>query len=196
VKLTPAPQRFAPDSRAEAPEGPWEIAIAGEFDEKAGDLIDKLVQVPFGSRGTIFFDSGGGSAYSGLALASIIRLRGLDADGVVAAECSSAALLPFAACRRRYVTSHASLFFHPMRWQSEEDVRLEEAAEWARHFKILEDDLDLLLSKMLGVSVERIVEWSRPGRFLTGTEIVEAGVATMLDLFGGSLREQLQRGAK
>jgi ATP-dependent Clp protease protease subunit len=187
VKRSPAPPRFTPRS----PEGPWELAIAGDLDEKSGDLIDKLVEVPLRSRGTIYFDSGGGSAYAGLALAAIIRLRGLDAAGVVAGECSSAALLPFAACQRRFVTPHASLFFHPMRWQSEDDVRLEEAAEWARHFKVLEEDLDALLGRMLGIPVETIAAWTRPGRFLSGIEFAQVGLAKLVDLFSGDLQSQI-----
>ena len=191
MKRHPAPQRFTPHRPAASQEGPWEISIAGELNDKAGDLVDKLVDVPARSQGTIYFDSGGGSAYAGLAMATIIRLRGLDAVGIVAGECSSAALLPLAACRRRLVTPHASLFFHPMRWQSEEDVKLEEAAEWARHFKILEEDLDQLLARMFGLPVATIISWSRPGRFLTGVEFAEAGLATLVDLFASDLQAQI-----
>ena len=192
MKRAPSPQKFS-SAREPGTNGPWEIAIAGALDEDSGELIDKLVELPARSRGIIYFDSGGGSAYAGLALAAVIRLRGLDAAGIVAGECSSAALLPFAACRRRYVTSHASLFFHPMRWQSEEDVRLEEAAEWARHFKILEEDLDSLLGRMLNVPVETIATWTRPGRFLSGLEFAAAGLAKLVDLFEGDLLTQIAR---
>ena len=55
--------------------------------------------------------------------ASIIRLRGLRVTGIVAGECSSAAILPFAACERRFVTPHSTLLFHPVRWASEEDFQ-------------------------------------------------------------------------
>ncbi|KKL57855.1 hypothetical protein LCGC14_2231240, partial [marine sediment metagenome] len=44
------------------------------------------------------------SAYAAMALTSLITLRGLKATGIVAGECTSAALWPFAACRRRLVT--------------------------------------------------------------------------------------------
>ena len=70
------------------------------------------------------------------------RLRGLRATGIVTGECSSAALWPFAACTRRLVTPCSVLLFHPMRWQSEENVGLAEAAEWARHFGQLEKEMD------------------------------------------------------
>jgi len=146
--------------------------------------------VPFGSAGTLYIDSGGGSAYVGLALASLIKLRGLRCTGIVAAECSSAALLPFAACEQRIVTPHSTLYFHPMRWQSEDEVRIEEAAEWTRHFKVLEEDLDGLLAKMLGIPLSLIQQWSHPGRFLNGREFAEAGLARVVDLFAGDWKHQ------
>ncbi|MEO1994478.1 MAG: ATP-dependent Clp protease proteolytic subunit, partial [Planctomycetaceae bacterium] len=104
-------------------EGTWELAITGDLGEKQSDLLTRIVELPRGSQGILYFDTCGGSVYAGLALATTIRLRGLRATAVVAGECSSAALLPFAACQRRFVTPHSTLLFHPMRWQSDEDVR-------------------------------------------------------------------------
>src|SRR5579864_5672473 len=157
MKRSPAPQRF---DRDDAPL-PWEVAIAGDLTDKQNDLVDRLLELPQGSRGTIYFDSCGGSAYVGISLAGIIRLRGLRAAGVVLGECSSAALLPFAACTERYVTSHSYLFFHPVRWSSEENVRIEEAAEWTRHFGILENEMDRLLSRLFDFPLETILAWTR-----------------------------------
>lgn len=168
----------------------WEISISGDLTDKQQDLVSQLVELPRRSRGTIWFDSGGGSAYVGLAMCSIIRLRGLRATGVVSSECSSAAIMPFAACERRFVTPHSSLLFHPIRWQSEEDVRIEEATEWARHFKVLEEDLDALLVRLLGVSPEKLAEWTRPGKFVSGQEFVDEGLAGMIDLAGDDLWKQ------
>ena len=190
MKSGPPPQRFA--SPDKIPPQPWELVLAGDLSEKGGELMERLVEVPFGSAGMIFFDSGGGSAYAGLALATVIRLRGLQATGVVAGECSSAALIPFAACTQRVVTPHATLLFHPVRWQSDDEMQLEEAAEWARHFQILERSLDDLLSGLFGVPVERITSWTRPGRFVTGLEFADAGLAKVVDLFSGDLRSQLR----
>jgi ATP-dependent Clp protease protease subunit len=190
VKSGPAPQRFQPPDKERSQ--PWEIVISGDLTEQGNELLAKLVEVPFGSTGLIFFDSGGGSAYAGLALAAVIRLRGLQATGVVAGECSSAAIIPFAACTQRVVTAQATLLFHPVRWQSDEDMQLEQAAEWARHFQVLEHSMDELLSKFFGISVSRITSWTRPGRFLTGTEFAAEGLATLVDLFSGDLRQQLR----
>ncbi len=192
--LRPYPQpvsgRFKLQRRAIADDD-WEIGIVGDVTDKQPELVGQLLDVPRNSRGTIFFDSCGGSAYVGLALASLIRLRGLKAVGVVTGECSSAAILPFAACGERYVTVHSTLLFHPIRWQSEEDVRLEEAAEWARHFKDLEEDLDNLLARLFGCSSDKINEWTRPGRFVTGQEIASAGLAKVVDLFSGDIWHQI-----
>jgi ATP-dependent protease ClpP protease subunit len=189
----PAPQggRRPSDYNLEARS--WEIVISGELVDKDGQLHEKLMDLPRNSRGTIFFDSSGGSAYVGLALASLIRLRGLKAVGVVAGECSSAALMPFAACVERYVTPHTSLLFHPIRWQSDEQVRLEEAAEWARHFRVMEADHDALMTRLFGCSIEIIRAWNNPGRFVSGEELVAAGLAKMIDLFSGDAWTQIAR---
>lgn len=173
------------------PEQPWELALVGDLSDKQAELISRLVEVPRNSRGMIFFDSGGGSVYTGLALATMIRLRGLKIDGVVAGECSSAALLPFAACTRRFVTPHSTMLFHPIRWQSDEEVRYEEAVEWARHFAVMEKDIDALLARLFGLSAEQLNEWTRPGKFVTGEELVKAGLAKMVDLFAGDVWSQM-----
>lgn len=171
----------------------WEIVVSGELVDKDGELHQRLVDVPRNSRGTIFFDSCGGSAFMGLALASLIRLRGLRATAVVAGECSSAALMPFAACADRYVTPHSTLLFHPIRWQSEEQVRLEEAAEWARHFRAMEADHDALIARLFGCGEETIRKWNNPGRFVSGEELVAAGLAKMVSLFDGDVWSQMRR---
>jgi ATP-dependent protease ClpP protease subunit len=193
VKTPPSPATFHRSDRdAQESRHGWEIAIAGDLTDKQSDLIERLVEVAPRSRGTIYFDSCGGSAYVGLSLAALIRLRWLDATGVVLGECSSAALVPFAACQRRFVTPISYLFFHPVRWSSEENVRLEEAAEWTRHFGVLEDEMDKLLARMFDVPLEKLVAWTRPGRFLSGRELVEAGMAKLVDLFSGDLRKQMR----
>ena len=163
--------------------GPWELVISGDLSDRQSDLLSRILELPLRSKGVIYFDSAGGSVYAGLALATLIRTRELNATGVVVGECSSAALMPFAACQRRFVTSVSTLLFHPMRWQSEEDVRLEEATEWARHFKELERDLDELLVKLFPVDTEVLHKWTRPGRFVTGRELVAAELAVLFDPF-------------
>ena len=126
LRLSPATSSYSKP----AIHDPWEIVVCDDLTEKQTELSEQLVDVPRRSAGVIWFDSCGGSVYTGLALASLIRLRGLRATAVVAGECSSAALLPFAACERRIVTPHSTLLFHPVRWTGEQDMRLEDAAEW------------------------------------------------------------------
>lgn len=171
---SPASQEKEPD---------WEISLSGDLGDKESDLVSRLVDVPRGSRGTIYFDSPGGSVYAGLTLASLIRLRQLNVAGVALGECSSAAILPFAACKHRYVTTYTTLLFHPIRWQSEDDVRLEEAAEWARHFKVLETDFDRLQAQLFGCRQSVLDRWTRPGRFVSGQELADAGLAQLIDPF-------------
>ncbi|MCA9003886.1 MAG: ATP-dependent Clp protease proteolytic subunit [Planctomycetaceae bacterium] len=169
----------------------WEIALSGDLGDKESDLVSRIVELPRGSRGTIYFDSPGGSVYAGLTLASLIRLRKLNVAGVALGECSSAAILPFAACRHRFVTTYTTLLFHPIRWQSEDDVRFEEAAEWARHFKIMESDFDRLQAQLFGCEQSLLDQWTRPGKFVSGQELVDAGLAQLIDPFSAEDQWQL-----
>jgi ATP-dependent protease ClpP protease subunit len=163
-------------------DGVIEIPLVGDLTENVADLSDKLLGVEPGGECVLYFDSLGGSPYCAMALTSLILLRGLRATAVVVGECSSAALWPFAACRRRLVTPFSVLLFHPMKWQSEENVGLGEAAEWARHFGQLEADMDRLLAELLTVPAEKIQAWVRAGRYVTGPEIAQAGLAELIDL--------------
>jgi len=161
---------------------PVEIPLVGDLGENEADLCDKLLSVEPGGECILYIDSLGGSPYCAMALTSLIVLRGLRATGIVAGECSSAALWPLAACRRRLVTPYSVLLFHHMKWQSEENVALGEAAEWARHFEQLETDMDRLLARLLGVPRKKIADWIEAGRYVTGPELAEAGLAELVDL--------------
>lgn len=181
-----------------------EIAIVGDLTEHESDLTDRLLDVEPGGECRIYFDSPGGSPYCAMSLMTLIRLRGLRATGIVTGECSSAALWPFAACEKRLVTPCSVLLFHPMRWQSEENVGLAEAAEWARHFGQLEKDMDALLADLFGTSREMMDKWINPGRYVGGAELAAAGLAEMItfdrlstmDLLKPSLNGKAHRGAK
>ena len=200
VKLSPPPSATTRprSSDAESPPGPlgWEISLSGDLYEKQKDLTDALVEVPFRSKGVLYFDSCGGSVYVGLALATLMRLRGLEATGIVGGECSSAAFLPFAACTKRFVTPHSTFFFHPIQWTGKEDLRADEAVEWTRYMQILETDIDRLTARFLGIGAEteaKIAGWIKSSKFLTGSEIADAGLATLLDVFAGDLASQLSQ---
>ena len=166
----------------EEEEGPLEIALVGDLSENESDLYEKMLGIPAGSDCTLYINSPGGSAYTAISLMSLIRLRGLRVTGVVTGECSSAALWPFAVCCRRIVTRYSVFLFHPMKWQSEEHVQLAEATEWARHFGSLEQDMDQLLARLLGLPYKRLLAWVRPGTYVSGTQLAEAGLAELVDL--------------
>jgi len=163
-------------------DGPLDVAMVGDLTDSEAELTNKLLDVPPGGECTLYIDSPGGSPYSGLSLMSLILLRGLRATGIVTGECSSAALWPFAACSRRIVTPYSVLLFHPMKWQSEEHVGLAEAAEWARHFGHLELEMDRVLANLFNVSDEEMTRWIRPGRYVSGRELADAGLAELADL--------------
>lgn len=162
-------------------EEPLEIAIVGDLTDNEGDLTEKLLGVEPGGQCVIYFDSPGGSPYCAMSLMTLIRMRRIRATGVVTGECSSAALWPFAACERRVVTPYSVLLFHPMRWQSEENVGLAEAAEWARHFGQLEREMDVLLGDLFGVSKDLMSDWITPGRYVSGAEVSKAGIAELVE---------------
>ncbi len=162
--------------------GPLEVAIVGDLTDNESDLTDRLLGVEPGGECTIYFDSPGGSPYCGMSLVTLLRLRGIRATAVVTGECSSAALWPFAACQRRLVTPFSVFLFHPMKWQSEEHIGIREAAEWSRHFAELEHEMDVLLCDLFGRSADQINEWSRTHRYVTGRELVAAGLAELIDL--------------
>jgi ATP-dependent protease ClpP protease subunit len=161
---------------------PVEIAFVGDLTDNEGDLTDRLLSVPPGGECTLFIDSPGGSPYCAISLTTLMVMRGIKATGIVCGECSSAALWPFAACQRRLVTPFSVLLFHPMKWQSEEHVGLAEAAEWARHFGDLESDMDSLLCRLFGKSHVELEQWIRPGRYVTGKEVADAGLAEMINV--------------
>jgi ATP-dependent Clp protease, protease subunit len=163
-------------------EPPLEIAICGDLSEHEHDICEKLLAASPGGECTLYFNSPGGSAYSALSLASLIVLRGMNATGVVLGECSSAAIWPLAACRRRIVTAHSVLLFHPLKWESGEHVAIDEAAEWARHFAFLEQDMDGVLARLFGIATDKLAAWMKPGRYVSGHELAAAGLAELVDL--------------
>ena len=176
-----------PDEAADSePSGPAEIAIIGDLTDNAAELIDKLLGVEPGADCTIYFDSPGGNPYTANSLVAVMRLRGLRATGIVTGECSSAAVWPFAACDRRLVTAASVLLFHPMKWQSEEQIGSREAAEWSRHFTALEEEMDDLLVKLFsrdgGASAGLVRDWCREHRYVTGRELAAAGLAELVEL--------------
>lgn len=171
---------MAKKSRSRRPSA--EIAVVGEiFDEAEGDIVHSLLDCDPGKDVTIYIDSAGGSVYASLAIASLIRIRKLKATGIVLGECSSSAILVFAACKTRFVTPRSVFLFHRVKWRSEKDVRSEEAGNWASHFTWLEEEVDRYQAALFGLPPEKLDAWIQQGRFVLGTELVDLGVAKLIE---------------
>jgi len=174
-------QSAAVDGKEE--DRPIEIVVSGEFGESCTEIYEKLLEVPQDGECTLYFDSPGGSSYAAIGLVSLLRIRKIQATGIVIGECSSAAIWPFAACKKRLVTPWSVMLFHPMRWQSDENIPVSEATEWVRHYHHLNQEMDSLLAGLFKTKSELISKWTNPGRFVTGQEVAEAGLAELIELF-------------
>jgi ATP-dependent protease ClpP protease subunit len=165
-----------------AKQKPIDIAVIGEVDDWEADVVKHLLELPSRSECIFYIDSAGGSVFGALAVLTILRQKQLQATAIVIGECSSAALLLFGACHRRYVTPYSVLLFHRMRWQSDKRIPSDEAFRWAKHFEELEKDIDQLQARLLASAEDRVHQWTKGGYYVTGREIVEAGLAKMLEI--------------
>jgi ATP-dependent protease ClpP protease subunit len=161
---------------------PAEIAVVGEVDDWEEDVIKALLEVPAGGECVLYIDSAGGSVYGALAVLALLRHRRLTATAVVLGECSSASLLVFAGCKKRVVTRYSAFLFHRMHWESEKRVSSAEALSWARHFDQIEKDTDDLLVRLFGAAEERVRGWTASDQFVMGPELVEAGLADLMEV--------------
>jgi len=160
-----------------------EFALIGDVDDWESDLIKDLLDLKPGSECAFHIDSAGGSVYGAMAVLSLMRLRKLKVSSYVLGECSSATVLIFAASQKRFVTRYSTMLFHKMRWESDKRVDSIEARHWAAHFQELEEDLLDLEVKLLGnVSKQHVRTWINEGRFLTGKQVAEAGLAELIEL--------------
>jgi ATP-dependent protease ClpP protease subunit len=159
-----------------------EIAVVGEVDDWESDVIKELLGVPAGGECVFYIDSAGGSVFGALSAITLMHYRNISATAVVIGECSSAAILLLAACRRRLVTPHSTLLFHRMRWQSDKRVAAGEAILWAKHFDELEKGIDDLQARLFGAAEEQVRSWTASGHYVTGPQMVAAGLAELLEL--------------
>jgi ATP-dependent Clp protease protease subunit len=159
-----------------------EIPLIGEVDDWEEDVVKCLLELSKGSECVLYLDSGGGSVYGALAVATLIRQRRLQATAVVLGECSSASILIFAVCQKRMVTRYSTFLFHAMRWQSDKRVGAREAAHWARHFEEMEREIDILQETCLGGAAEQVRAWIQGSQYVTGAQMAAAGLAEMLEI--------------
>jgi len=159
-----------------------EIPLIGEVDDWEEDVIKAILEVPRETECVLYIDSSGGSVYGALAVTTLIRQRQLHCSAMVLGECSSASLLIFAVCRKRIVTRYSTFLFHRMRWQSDKRVGSQEASQWAKHFEEMERELDRLQEKLLGGEAEQVRVWIHGNQYVTGPQMVAAGLAEMLEI--------------
>ncbi len=161
---------------------PLEIALVGDVDHWEADVIKDMIEARPKRECVFYIDSLGGSVYGALAVTTLIRMRELHCTGIVLGECSSASLLIFAACKKRLVTRYSTLLFHRMRWESEKRIPAHEASRWAKHFEVLENDIDDLQARLFGVADKQIRAWIEKGEYVSGQQVVDAGIAEMLEI--------------
>jgi ATP-dependent Clp protease protease subunit len=159
-----------------------EISIVGDVDDWEAEVVKALLEVPPRGECIFYIDSSGGSVYGALAVLTLLRHRNLHATAIVIGECSSAALILFAACQRRLVTAYSVLLFHRMRWQSDKRIASDEAYLWAKHFEEMEKDIDKLVVRLFGRAEEQIRSWTEHGNYVTGPQFVAAGLAELLEI--------------
>src|SRR5262249_20310880 len=158
----------SPMAKSKPRRGVTEIPVIGDVDDWEAEVVKALLEVPPGGECVFYIDSAGGSVFGALAVLTLLRHRRVAATAVVLGECSSAALLLFASCRRRFVTPYSTLLFHKMRWQSEKRVSSNEAFLWAKHFEEMERDIDNLQVRLFGKAEEQVRAWTQAGQYMTG----------------------------
>jgi ATP-dependent protease ClpP protease subunit len=158
-----------------------EFALIGDVDDWEEDLVKGLLEVQPEAECIFYMDSAGGSVYGAVSVVCMVRIRRLKVTAVVLGECSSAALLVFGAAQKRYVTAYSTLLFHKMRWESEKRIDANEARQWSSHFAQLEGDLNAFQARLFSGKEALVEQWTRESRFLTGREVVEAGLAELLE---------------
>ena len=161
---------------------PSEIPVVGDVEDWEKDVLEKLLEVPIGGECVFYIDSEGGSVYGALAVLAMVRHRELKATAIVLGECSSATLLLFAACEKRLVTRLSVFLFHRMHWHSERRINPTEAISWARHFEQIEREMDELLIRLLAPAGEQVRAWTSTVRYVSGAEIIDAGLADALEI--------------
>ena len=161
---------------------PKEIPVVGDVEDWEKDVLEALLEVPIGGECVFYIDSEGGSVYGALAVLAMVRHREIQATAIVLGECSSATLLIFAACKKRLVTRLSAFLFHRMHWHSERRINPTEAVSWARHFEKIEREMDELLIRLMAPAEDKIREWTNSDRYVSGTEMIDAGLAEELEV--------------
>lgn len=158
------------------------ITILEDVERCEKDALETIFAQPEGGEIKVVINSGGGSVYAAMGMATAIRMRRLKATALVLADCSSSALLIFAACDRRLVARHASFLFHPMQWSSGERSRLCAARSWSQEFSRVNQACEQFLCEQMPLDLPTLRRWSNQERYVLAADLVERGLATYIDV--------------
>ncbi len=129
----------------------------------------------------IYITSNGGDAYAGLGLYDVLSKYtklGVHINTVAIGSCSSAALLPFLAGKKRTISKNTTLTTHPMRLMNDE---FEDAKSWKDKAVHLQDMSDKMLAIFVKETNGLTVFWEDfldTERHSDGELAVELGIAT------------------
>jgi ATP-dependent protease ClpP protease subunit len=160
---------------------PKTVTLLDEIEKCEKEVVDSLTALPDKKTVRFLINSGGGSVYASLAIATVMKLKQLHGEAIVLADCSSSALLIFATCQTRKIAPHASLLFHRLRWSSEDQARLSGAKSWAAEFTRVAGVYEDWLVSHLGLPRRTIKTWIREERYVLADELIELGVAEPLE---------------
>lgn len=157
------------------------ISIIDDVEKCEKEAVDALLALPDKRSCKVVINSGGGSVYAALAIATVIKLKQLAAEALVLADCSSAAITVFAACPIRKVSPYASFLFHPVKWSSEDQSRLTGAKSWAIEFERVNQIYEDFLIAHMSVKRSIIRGWIKEERYVTAQEIIDLGIAEPIE---------------
>jgi ATP-dependent protease ClpP protease subunit len=168
---------------------PKTITLLDEMEKCEKEVIEALMALPDKKPVRFLINSGGGSVYASLAICTVLKMKQLQAEAVVLADCSSSALMLFATCQTRRVAPHASMLFHPMRWASESESRLPGAKSWATEFTRVSSVYEDWLVTHLGIQRRLLKTWIREEKYVLAHELVDLGFANMIEYPAGNIIE-------
>ncbi len=161
---------------------PHIVTLLDDVEKCEKEIVESLLALPDRRHVHFIINSGGGSVYASLGIATVIKMKRFQAEATVLADCSSSALMVFATCQVRRVAAHASFLFHPMKWSSEDQSRLAGAESWSTEFARVSKVSEDWLVENLGIKRVTLRKWVREERYVKAKEMVDLGLAEFLDL--------------
>lgn len=160
---------------------PHIITLLDEVEKCEKEVVEALLALPDKKHVQVIINSGGGSVYASMGIATVMKMKQFQTEAVVLADCSSSALLVFAACQVRKVAPHASFLFHPMRWSSEDQSRLYGAQSWSSEFARISQITEDWLVEHLPISRRRLKSWIRHEKYVEAADLIRLGLAEAIE---------------